>query len=89
MTPGQRHIGNAPALPADRTRVYEAARARNPRRWSRGVRQRTTRNMSGSILHPSAHYRKRRWHEKSNTDLRDNYLDSGPIFTFLYLQYIH
>ena len=39
VTPGQRHIGNAPALLADRKRVYEAARARNPRRWSGGVRQ--------------------------------------------------
>ena len=39
VTPSQRHTGEAPALLADRKRVYEAARARNPRRWSRGVRR--------------------------------------------------
>jgi putative transposase len=39
VTPSQRHTGEAPALLAGRKRVYEAARARTPRRWSRGVRQ--------------------------------------------------
>jgi putative transposase len=39
VTPSDRHIGRAPALLTQRTRVYEAARARNPRRWSRGVRR--------------------------------------------------
>ena len=39
VTPSQRHTGEAPALLADRKRVYEAARARNPRRWSRAVRR--------------------------------------------------
>jgi len=38
VTPSRRHEGDAPALLAHRTRVYEVARARNPRRWSRGVR---------------------------------------------------
>lgn len=39
VTPSQRHTGEAPARLAGRKRVYEAARGRNPRRWSRGVRQ--------------------------------------------------
>jgi len=39
VTPSHRHAGGAPTLLADRKCVYEAARARNPRRWSRGVRQ--------------------------------------------------
>jgi transposase InsO family protein len=39
VTPAQRHAGEAPALLAQRKRRYEAARARNPRRWSRGVRR--------------------------------------------------
>jgi hypothetical protein len=32
-------MGAAPRLLAERKRIYEAARARNPHRWSRGVRQ--------------------------------------------------
>jgi transposase InsO family protein len=39
VTPDQRHAGDAPALLAARKRVYEAARARNPRRWSRTTRR--------------------------------------------------
>jgi putative transposase len=39
VTPNERHIGQAPALLVERRRVYEAARARNPRRWSREVRR--------------------------------------------------
>lgn len=39
VTPSERHAGKAPALLAQRGRLYEAARARNPRRWSRGVRR--------------------------------------------------
>jgi transposase InsO family protein len=38
VTPSERHSGEAPALFSKRRRVYEAARARNPGRWSRGVR---------------------------------------------------
>ena len=40
VTPTQRHAGDASALLARRKRVYEAARARNPRRWSRATRRR-------------------------------------------------
>ena len=39
VTPGQRHAGDATALLGARKRVYEAARARNPRRWSRDTRR--------------------------------------------------
>lgn len=39
VTPSERHNAQAPALLAERRRVYEAARARNPRRWSREVRR--------------------------------------------------
>ena len=39
VTPAKRHAGDASALLAGRTRVYEAARARNPRRWSRAIRR--------------------------------------------------
>ena len=39
VTPSQRHVGDAPALLAARKRVYEDARARNPRRWSRATRR--------------------------------------------------
>jgi putative transposase len=39
VTPSERHLGQAPALLAQRRRLYEAARARNPRRWSREVRR--------------------------------------------------
>jgi putative transposase len=39
VTPSQRHTGEAPALLAERKRVYEAARACNPRRWSRATRR--------------------------------------------------
>jgi len=39
ISPGQRHAGAATQVLAARTSVYEAARVRNPRRWSRTVRQ--------------------------------------------------
>ncbi|RWA45664.1 integrase [Cupriavidus sp. UYMSc13B] len=38
VTPNQRHRGEAPHLLAQRTAVYEAARARHPQRWSAGIR---------------------------------------------------
>lgn len=38
VTPNQRHQGKATALLAQRTALYEAARARNPQRWSAGIR---------------------------------------------------
>jgi transposase InsO family protein len=38
VTPNQRHRGEAPGLLAQRTTVYEAARALNPQRWSAGIR---------------------------------------------------
>jgi len=38
VTPMQRHTGQAPAIMEQRVAVYEAARQRNPRRWSRGIR---------------------------------------------------
>ena len=38
VTPAQRHTGQADALLAKRTELYEAARARNPERWSRNIR---------------------------------------------------
>ncbi len=39
VTPSQRHAGEAPTLLTARKHVYEAARARNPRRWSRATRR--------------------------------------------------
>ena len=39
VTPSQRHAGEASALLVARKRVYEVARARNPRRWSRATRR--------------------------------------------------
>ncbi len=39
VTPAQRHVGDAPARLAARKCVYEVARARNPRRWSRATRR--------------------------------------------------
>ena len=39
VTPAQRHAGDASGLLALRKGVYEAARARNPRRWSRATRR--------------------------------------------------
>ncbi|MBB2917896.1 integrase core domain-containing protein, partial [Cupriavidus alkaliphilus] len=38
VTPNQRHRGEAPPLLARRTMLYQAARARHPQRWSRGIR---------------------------------------------------
>ena len=38
VTPQQRHSGQAPAICHQRTLVYEQARERYPRRWSRSVR---------------------------------------------------
>ncbi len=38
VTPAQRHSGQADALLAKRTELYEAARARHPERWSRTIR---------------------------------------------------
>ena len=38
VTPGQRHRGEDPALLRQRVAVYEAARARNPIRWSGDIR---------------------------------------------------
>jgi transposase InsO family protein len=38
VTPGQRHRGEASALLARRTAVYEAARGRHPERWKSGIR---------------------------------------------------
>lgn len=38
VTPGQRHRGEAAALLAHRTTVYEAARESHPERWSRGIK---------------------------------------------------
>ncbi|GAB7546614.1 hypothetical protein CS8_082980 [Cupriavidus sp. 8B] len=38
VTPSQRHQGKATALLAQRTALYEAARARNPQRWTAGIR---------------------------------------------------
>lgn len=38
VTPAERHRGEADAILARRTEVYEAARARNPARWSGKVR---------------------------------------------------
>lgn len=38
VTPQQRHTHAAPAIMRHRETVYEAARARNPRRWSKGIR---------------------------------------------------
>ena len=34
VTPGQRHRGQDPALLGKRQELYEAAKARNPQRWS-------------------------------------------------------
>jgi hypothetical protein len=39
VTPSERHIGQAPALLVQRTQVYEAARARKPRRRARAVQR--------------------------------------------------
>ena len=38
VTPGQRHREEAPAVMQNRIAVYEAARARNPGRWSESIR---------------------------------------------------
>ena len=38
VTPQQRHSGQAGAISQQRTLVYERARERHPRRWSRSVR---------------------------------------------------
>jgi putative transposase len=38
VTPGQRHREEAPAVMQQRIAVYQAARARNPGRWSEGIR---------------------------------------------------
>jgi putative transposase len=38
VTPGQRHRGEATALLAQRTTVYQAARIRHPQRWSTDIR---------------------------------------------------
>ncbi len=38
MTPDQRHFGHEEAILANRQRVYEEARSRNPERWSGPVR---------------------------------------------------
>ncbi|MCY0857241.1 IS3 family transposase [Cupriavidus sp. D39] len=38
VTPSQRHQGKATALLAQRTALYQAARARNPQRWAAGIR---------------------------------------------------
>jgi len=38
VTPAQRHAGQADALLAKRTELYEAARARHPERWSGKIR---------------------------------------------------
>ncbi|WP_211951260.1 IS3 family transposase, partial [Cupriavidus yeoncheonensis] len=38
VTPNQRHRGEAPPMLARRVVVYQAARARHPQRWSRGIR---------------------------------------------------
>lgn len=38
VTPVQRHRGDAPALLKNRSLVYEAARLRNPHRWSGAIR---------------------------------------------------
>lgn len=38
VTPEQRHTAQAPAIMHRRVEVYEAARARHPRRWSKGIR---------------------------------------------------
>ena len=38
MTPQQRHCGETDHVMDNRKTVYEAARASNPRRWSRGIR---------------------------------------------------
>jgi hypothetical protein len=38
VTPASRHTGEEVRILANRARVYEAARERNPLRWSRGIR---------------------------------------------------
>ena len=38
LTPEQRHSGRGKAILEGRKKVYEAARARNPERWSRNIR---------------------------------------------------
>jgi len=38
VTPASRHAGEEVRILVNRTRVYEEARKRNPRRWSRGIR---------------------------------------------------
>ncbi|MFN9695166.1 MAG: integrase core domain-containing protein [Synechococcaceae cyanobacterium] len=38
VTPSQRHSGEAVAISRQRARVYEQARQRHPRRWSRSTR---------------------------------------------------
>lgn len=38
VTPAQRHVGSDVAVLAERSAVYEQARAKHPRRWSRGIR---------------------------------------------------
>jgi len=38
VTPGQRHRGEDHALLAQRRRLYEAAKAQHPERWSGSIR---------------------------------------------------
>ena len=38
VTPQQRHRREAPAILRQREKVYEEARERHPRRWSKGIR---------------------------------------------------
>ena len=38
MTPHQRHTGQTARVMGNRKAIYEAARAENPRRWSKGIR---------------------------------------------------
>lgn len=38
LTPNQRHKGLAPQILEKRRQVYEAAKSKNPERWSRGIR---------------------------------------------------
>lgn len=45
VTPGQRHRGEASALLARRTAVYEAARRRHPERWQEGIRDWTLKDV--------------------------------------------
>ena len=38
LTPNQRHDGRGKEILTNRTAVYEAARAKNPERWSKEIR---------------------------------------------------